>query len=231
MKIIGRMVDLVINRVLNRLVGDYGYLFSPRRVLQIEASHSTMNYIKSHMLEVVLLDDRYRVLEYSLREIKVEGCYFEFGVRSGDTINFIARHSASERIYGFDSFEGLPEDWVGYSAQKGDFSVGGLPSVEKNVELVSGWFDDSLPEFLVNNKIEAAAFIHIDSDLYSSAVTILTNLAGQIKKGTVIVFDEYFNYPNWEMHEHKAFMEFVHDNDIKYKYIAVGYHQVAVLIL
>ena len=219
MKIIGRVIDLFINKLLSRLVGDYGYLFSPRRVLQVEASLSTINYIKSDMLEALLLDDRYQVLEYALGEVKTEGGYFEFGVRSGDTVNFIARHKPGEVVYGFDSFEGLPEDWSGYSAQKGDFSVGNKPSVEENVELVEGWFDDSLPTFLANTNAKFAAFIHIDSDLYSSAVTIFTNLASHIGKGTVIVFDEYFNYPSiknrlscWKSATHQFVIVFLRIN-------------------
>ena len=72
----------------------------------------------------------------------------------------------------------------------------------------------------MQNHKESAAFIHIDSDLYSSAKTVLTLLQKQIVSGTVIVFDEYFNYPNWQQHEFRAFQEFVRDCDIHYEYIA-----------
>lgn len=73
--------------------------------------------------------------------------------------------------------------------------------------------------------------MHIDCDLYNSTKTIFDNLAPRIKSGTIIVFDEYFNYPNWQQHEYKAFQEFVEDNNIKYEYIAIGYGQAAVKIL
>jgi hypothetical protein len=38
--------------------------------------------------------------------------------------------------------------------------------------------------------------------------------------GTILLFDEYYNYPQYEDHEHKAFMEFVERRNLKYKFIA-----------
>ncbi|MEO1650873.1 MAG: class I SAM-dependent methyltransferase, partial [Pseudomonadota bacterium] len=70
----------------------------------------------------------------------------------------------------------------------------------------------------------------IDCDLYSSTVTVFENFADRIKPGSVIVFDEYFNYPNWQAHEHKAFCEFVAKHDTSFRYIAYSVQQVAVII-
>jgi len=47
----------------------------------------------------------------------------------------------------------------------------------------------------------------------------------------VIVFDEYFNYPNWERHEFKAWQEFVTRHALTYQYLAFARQQVAVRIL
>ena len=49
--------------------------------------------------------------------------------------------------------------------------------------------------------------------------TVLTILAPRIVPGTVIVFDEYFNYPGWQEHEHKAFQEFVKEFRVDYKFL------------
>ena len=46
----------------------------------------------------------------------------------------------------------------------------------------------------------------------------------------MILFDEYFNYPNWEQHEFKAFQEFVSARRVKYTYLAFARQQVAVRI-
>jgi hypothetical protein len=75
--------------------------------------------------------------------------------------------------------------------------------------------------------------LHVDCDLYSSAVTILTTLKNNIVPGTVIIFDEYINYPGWELDEFRAWQEHVAKHEIKYEYIGrVSRHQkVAVRVL
>ena len=72
-----------------------------------------------------------------------------------------------------------------------------MARAERNVALHVGWFDDTLPAFLDRHDGNVA-FVHIDSDLYSSAKTILDNLAPRVGPGTIIVFNEYFNDPNWK---------------------------------
>ena len=100
-----------------------------------------------------------------------------FGVYSGTTINFIASKVHSQ-VHGFDSFEGLPEQWGNVPA--GKFTrEGDLPEVLDNVELHVGWFDQTLPGF-VDQHPQDAAFIHVDADLYSSTRTILTCLQKRI---------------------------------------------------
>jgi hypothetical protein len=76
-------------------------------------------------------------------------------------------------------------------------------------------------------------FLHIDCDLYSSTKTIFNLLKGRIVSGTVIVFDEYFNYDGWEKGEYLAFQKYVKENQIKYEYLTYNHlhEQVAVIIL
>lgn len=157
--------------------------------------------------------------------------FLEFGVFSGATINLIAEVIDNQTIYGFDSFEGLPEAWrTNYDRKKFD-RHGNLPTVRENVQLVQGYFDESLPRFLAEHQ-EPCAFIHIDCDLYSSTKTIFDILNGRIVPGTVIIFDEYFNYPGWREGEFRAFKEFVESNQIKFDYIGYTNHeQVAVRII
>ena len=151
-------------------------------------------------------------------------------MRTGTTLNFISKLNPKQVVYGFDSFEGLPEAWTGWVQDKGTFSGEGIPTVNQNVRLVKGWFDDSLPKFLAEQPGDVA-FMHIDSDLYSSAKTIFTGLAPRLKPGSVIVFNEYFNYPNWQQHEYKAFQEFCTEFAVAYDYLCWGKFEVAVKIL
>jgi len=189
--------------------------------LQREALAETAAYVKQHMLRVDSVDCPLKVLTFALGQVQhKDGLYLEFGVFSGRTINHAAGQIAG-RIYGFDSFEGLPERWRdGLGA--GHFKVNTLPAVKSNVTLIKGWFDQTLPEFLKEHPGDAA-FIHVDCDLYSSTKIIFDCLASRIKPGTIMVFDEYFNYPGWQEDEHKALQEFVARTGMSYEYLC--YHR------
>jgi hypothetical protein len=135
------------------------------------------------------------------------------------------------KVFGFDSFEGLPESWSGAGREQGAFSRGGrLPRVPANVKLEVGWFDASLPKWLAANPGQVA-FMHVDCDIYSSTRTILELIADRIAPGTIILFDEYLGYPRWRDHEFKAFQEFVADNKVEYEYLAFASYQTAIRIL
>ena len=177
-------------------------------------------FIASNMSKVKAFGDYGDYLRYVLAQVNISfGQYLEFGVYKGSSINFISATFPDKIIYGFDSFEGLPEDWR-YDLRKGGFSVeGNLPKVNANVRLVKGWFNETLPKF-VKIHPEPCAFIHVDCDLYSSTKTIFSELKNQIVSGTVIAFDEYFNYVGWQESEHKAFMELVEENNLEFEYIA-----------
>jgi hypothetical protein len=195
------------------------------------ANKTTVDYVEKYMREVSSVHTKWKVLDLALNEVKVNGLFLEFGVFKGETINYIAKQTQS-KIYGFDSFDGLPEFWRD-GFEKGSFHLGHLPKVEKNVSLVKGWFDQTLPKFLENRVDEQVAFLHVDCDLYSSTKTIFECLHDRIKSGTVIVFDEYFNYPGWENDEFRAFKEFIEASGLHYKYITYNYlhEQVALKII
>lgn len=160
------------------------------------------------------------------------------GVCTGKTINFIAALNPTKTIYGFDSFEGLPEDWVRKDKvmKKGTFGYkkrNFIPPVLNNVKLYQGWFKDSLPLFVKNIlKNAPIAFLHVDSDIYSSAHEALEIFKDNIVPGTIIVFDEFYNYPGFENHEWKAFQEFLKSTGWKAQYLAYNknHEQVAVKI-
>jgi predicted O-methyltransferase YrrM len=137
----------------------------------------------------------------------------------------------SQKIYGFDSFQGLPEDWrTGF--EKGAFAQG-LPSVLSNVELIVGLFKDTLPDFLAQEgETSSISLIHIDCDLYGSTKDVLTECGPFLNKGTIIVFDEYFNYPGWQQNEFQAFQEHISTIGASYRYEAfVSRHQQVCVVL
>lgn len=176
-----------------------------------------------------LFPNRIDHLKHALAQVEIDGLYLEFGVFKGETVNLIASTKPDKIIYGFDSFEGLPEDWISGNP-KGTFNLDGvLPKVNDNVRLIKGWFDKTLPDFLNEHK-ENCAFIHIDCDLYSSTKIVFDALKDRIVSGTVIVFDEYINYLGWEQGEHKAFVELMQEKNLTCDYISCSTMQVAVKI-
>jgi methyltransferase family protein len=202
----------------------------PARERALRALRRSVDYLEQNMSDALGFDSQRELIEYSLSAVAIDGHYLEFGVFTGGTIRFIARRIGQRIIHGFDSFKGLPEAWSGFNLRRGAFDLGGrLPRVPKNVCLHQGYFEESLPLWLRDNPGQVA-FIHLDCDLYSSTKTVLSLTAPQINSGTVVLFDEYFNYANWEQHQFKAFQEFVHEHDVKYLYLGFARQQVAVRI-
>jgi Macrocin-O-methyltransferase (TylF) len=161
---------------------------------------------------------RMAMLEDGLQRRTKGGLVLEFGVYKADTLNLIASLAPEAKIFGFDSFQGLPEDWrPGF--KKGMFSTS-PPLVPKNVTLIIGLFEKTIPEFF-RTHADPISFIHIDCDLYSSTRTVLQHCNLGIGKGTIIIFDEYFNYPGWESHEYRAFSEFVEEADRSFEYLSI----------
>lgn len=202
----------------------------PYTGLQERAHRETLDFLLAEMPDAIAFDTPRELMKHALSRITIEGLVCEFGVNEGGTVSYIAKTLRNRSVHGFDSFEGLPEDWSGNKMSAGYFDRGGkLPKVPANVTLHAGWFDRSLPRFVTAHP-GPAAFLHIDCDLYSSTVTIFENFADRIVPGTVLVFDEYFNYPNWQAHEHKAFTEFRERSPHQFRYIAYSVQQVAVVV-
>ena len=196
---------------------------------QLKAAYESADYYQQHMIEVRLFETDLELLSHAISISAPRGLFLEFGVATGRTISHIASAHQGP-VYGFDSFEGLPQRWrPGYGT--GHFA-GPLPVLPPNVHLNKGWFADILPPF-VRSHSDMVAFLHVDCDLYSSTKCIFDVLNEQIGPGCVIVFDEYFNYPGWEGHEFKAFQEFVRRRSLQYRYegLVPSHQQVCVSIL
>jgi hypothetical protein len=145
--------------------------------------------------------------------------YMEFGVYKGETMRLWSQllRNPQSHLHGFDSFEGLPEDW-NVQGPRGTFSTGGqIPQIDDpRVKFFVGWFDRTLPSYEVPSHDQL--IVNIDCDLYSSTKTVLDSLRakGLIKPGTYIYFDEFSD----RNHELKAFHEFL--QEAKWKFSVIG---------
>jgi len=178
-----------------------------------------------------LLRDRYEVLADAVRKTeKIEGAIAEFGVFEGDTLRFMAMNADSDRnIVGFDSFEGLPDDW-GDLLPKGHFATPVPTFATENISLEIGIFEKTVPDFL--RRMEGRfSLVHVDCDLYSSTQFVLENIRPYLQPGTIIVFDEYYGYPGWRDHEYSAWRQFVTKYEISYAEVAYSSHSVSFRIM
>ena len=197
--------------------------------MNLEAKRDTLAYIKSNMIDAPYFEKHPQLVKHALDQINTAGLYLEFGVGRGKSMRWIAAEIDST-VHGFDSFDGIQEHWNGNPI--GAFAQKKMPTVSDNVELHVGYFDATVPEFLAIHD-EAVAFLHVDCDLYSSTVTVFELLGSRLQPGTIILFDEYYNFHRWQQHEFKAFQEFVQSSGLQYEYIAfsVTGQQVAVRVL
>ena len=218
-------------RQQRQLLGMYTDVIDTEFTATRLASEESARYVLEHMRAVPNFDTDYDLHEWVTKtqldkSLLCHGWVLEFGVATGRTLNQFAHWLPDKYVYGFDGFDGLPEDWTS-RMRKGFFARSNLPKVRRNCQLVVGWFDQTLPGFKQDKiKDNSIALLHVDCDLYSSTVTVLNTLRTNIVPGTVIVFDEYMNYPGWQQDEFRAWQEHCQAFGREYEYIGrVSRHQ------
>jgi hypothetical protein len=198
-----------------------------------ESRKSQAEYFLLKMQDSVLFRHREELWSFAVSQLEnPEPTLLEFGVFEGHSLNYLGKLLPKAQIYGFDSFEGLQENWTGTNLVKGSLDLEGkMPSVPKNTTLVKGWFEETLPVWLTTVSNDYIDLLHIDSDTYTPASYVLNSLNHKLRSGTIVVFDEYFGYPGWKSHEFRAWQEFVNRFSVSYLYIGVAEQSVAIKIL
>jgi len=160
----------------------------------------------------------------------IPGHICEFGVFNGSGLLSLAKlldlygTNNLKEVYGFDSFEGLTEinpemdrdQEVG--RYKGNLSclleMIKIHNLSDRVNLVQGYIEKSLPNFLNENNHKLFSLIYIDTDLYDSTKVILESLWPQISTGGIVALDEGYHdeFPG----EGIAALEFINKDNIKY---------------
>jgi len=160
--------------------------------------------------------------------------YLEFGVYSGESIKYFAgiNSDSASKFIGFDTFTGLPEDWMcalSITVKGRTFDTGGKhpETDDERISFVQGMFQDSLPAFLENFRQSSNQLVvHIDCDLYSSTLYVLTSANYFLVPGTIIIFDEFYSV----MHEFRALDDYCSSCMRSYDVIAAtdGFAQIAI---
>ncbi|WP_269623972.1 tetratricopeptide repeat protein [Prochlorococcus marinus] len=175
-----------------------------------------------------LFFNKWTLFDNMVKESKKERPFYEFGVWRGASFQYLI--NTFKKGYGFDTFEGLPEEWN--TAKKGTFSTEGIIPQINGGTFISGNFEETLPKFFTKPQPKAS-IINFDADLYSSTICALTNSKPIIDEHTILIFDEFIMYQNWERHEYKALHEFCSENNLSYEVLAISYNtrQVALKLL
>lgn len=176
---------------------------------------------------------RFEMYEFLIKKENLDSkiIYLEFGVARGDSFKWwVTRNEHPDsRFFGFDTFEGLPENWR--ILKKGFFSTRGeMPDTkDPRCQFIKGLFQDTLQGFLDKTALEGKLVVHLDADLYSSTSYVLNKMSSYFRKDDIIVFDE-FNVPPDEF---RAFLDFFNSHKMKYELLAAcnNYQQAAIKFL
>ncbi len=190
-----------------------------------EEKLKSYNHFKKYFKNAVIISNQidtqreirnYAIKEALLNDDKKETLfYIEFGVFNGKSTNLFADYV--NKLYAFDSFEGLKHDWLGHTLPKGTFDLGKkIPNLKKNVEPVQGWVEETLVNFLEKNNPKIN-FVHMDLDIYESSLYVLKKIKPYLINGAIILFDELYNFTGWEVGEYKALMESFEESEYRFK--------------
>jgi len=168
------------------------------------------NWARKQSLKIRWFGTNTGLLHWALQQIasdlQAPGPVVECGVYHGFSLAQLAA-STKRPIHGFDSFEGLPEEWKPGEPAGSYSTQGQIPSTSAHVKLHRGWFEDTLPDF-ANQLKESIALLHVDCDLYSSTRTVLSTLGPKLCPGSLLVFDDFLAYAGYEQHEFRAAHEY-----------------------
>jgi hypothetical protein len=159
--------------------------------------------------------DRWEVFDVIASRVQGERVlYLEFGVYTGETTRYWSNKllQPDARLHGFDSFEGLPEEWADHAPGKIFNASGQVPIIaDPRVQFFKGWFDQVLPNYVVPE--HDLLIMIMDADLYSSTSCALHHMRRYVRPGTLIYFDEMHHVE----HEPRAFDEFMRKNSLTFR--------------
>lgn len=153
-----------------------------------------------------------------LKETAID--YIELGVCGGHSFTWWLTHNINpdSKFYGFDTFEGLPENFGPF--RKGSMAVAleSLQITDSRARLFKGLFQQTLIPFLEQYKNERKKLIHLDADLFSATLFSLSQWYRFLQDGDIILFDE-FAVPK---HEFRAFQIFTESFYVNYEVIGAA---------
>ena len=204
-----------------------------KRILYDNLADETFNHFKENIKSSLIFESTEAIREYAIKtsllnDKECQNYYLEFGVYNGVSANFFSKYV--NKLYVFDSFEGIREDFVGTPNAIGTMNLDKkIPKLNSNVIPNVGWVEDTLDIFLKkhNPKIN---FLHLDLDTYSPTKFTLEKVKPYLAKNAIIIFDELYNYFGWKHGEYKALNEVFNKDEFEYKAFEINGCKVAIQI-
>ncbi len=202
------------------------------------ANEESAAYISEHLLSkntMVFSNTQFlRNHFFSENFLSRPGLVLDFGVAEGhSTLQIAANVPPGQVVHAFDAFEGLRNPWSKTDVPPNAIDMGGVVPeallAVKNVVCHVGWVEETLPKFLRENPGSNFSLIHLDMDVYPPTDFVLKTLATQLNRGCVVVFDDYFDFPGWRNHSHKALTENL--PRLSYEVLGVSSRQLAIELL
>lgn len=239
-KLINKFRFLLVNIIITGIKFDRMNFVS---FLQKKSHEKTYEILGEQISNSLLFEDKYELWDFVINQIineklqsqtdKYNIC-LEFGVGRGVSLRYFSNKLLKKniKIAGFDTFLGNPQIWPGTNSQVGASNQNGMQpkNLPANVEIVQGYIEETLQNYLETNQIKKIKFMHIDVNIYSAAKFILEITKKYTDNNTLILFDELINYPFWWNNgEYKALAEVYSSN--QYKYLALDHTKRALIQL
>jgi hypothetical protein len=194
---------------------------------EARAARESERFIAEHLVHARPLPHPVETVRYAAGLVSVEGTVVKIGVHTGEGLLLLAERLHGREIVGFDTFTGLENDWrPGYTA--GMLGQDEAPKV-RGASVVAGAYDVTVPAFLAEHPAPIA-LLHLDANEYSVTAKALDLLADRLVPGTIVILDEYFNYPGWQQGEFRAWSEFVGRTGIEFRYEAYTFDNEQVVL-
>ena len=165
----------------------------------------------------VIKFNRWAMFDYAISMAQTDRAFYEFGVWMGGSFRYLAPHFS--KSYGFDTFDGLPEDWG--TITKGEYSSFSQVPQINGANFCVGRFEDTLPEFFSVER-PISGVLNFDADLYSSTICALECALPVMDDKTILLFDEFLVNERWENDEYRALEEFCEKHQLEYEVLAVS---------
>ena len=200
-------------------------------MLQFIAKISFLHKMYSYIVKIIPIfflhnNAKYLTIKkilYNLNLDKIEGDIIEFGVFTGSSfrhiINIEKKYRKDTRYFGLDSFEGFPESDHPFFVK--NQYVANYKKVKKieniipnKIEIFKGFFSEILEK---NEKLKKSnfKFVHLDCDLYISAIDPIEFISNKLVVGAYIMIDDFTNIDSNNLSIRNAFYKFFKESDVE----------------